>query len=96
MSNSDQPQNQMRVLVHRLPFAAHEFARHSIKLSQLAIPRGNARLGKNLRVHHHDVGHGEEGGESAKKLAADGRVVFGETEVALDQWDSILEVSVIL
>ena len=43
-----------------------------------------------------DFGSAKDKGESAKKLAADGRVVFGETEVALDQWDSILEVSVIL
>ena len=45
----------------------------------------DSRLRKNLRIHHHDVGHRDERGQSAQQFAADAGLVFFQPEDAFDQ-----------
>jgi len=53
----------------------------------------HAGLAKDLRVHHDDICHRQERGNPAKKLAANGGLVFAEAEVALDHEADILRYS---
>ena len=48
----------------------------------------HARLRQNLRIHHDDVRHRDERGQSAEKFAAHRGLIFGKTEVAFDQFGS--------
>ena len=47
---------------------------------------GHAGLGEDLRIHDDDVGHGHESSEAAEHLLSYGGLVFGELEIAIDQW----------
>jgi hypothetical protein len=42
-------------------------------------------LGEDRRVHEHDVGHGEEGGEARAKFGADARSSLAQAEIAIER-----------
>ena len=47
--------------------------------------RRHSRLRQNLRVHHHDVGHGDERRQTAEQFLFYGRLVLSQPEVTVDE-----------
>ena len=47
--------------------------------------RRHSRLGQDLRIHHHYVGHRHEGGRTAQKFLPYSGLIFRQLEVAIEQ-----------
>jgi hypothetical protein len=54
-------------------------------INAMKMPMHAAVLRQDLRVHHHDVGHGDERSQTAEQFLADRSLIFCELEPAFQQ-----------